>query len=116
MAAFTPSSLALVEQRRLDLLGRRELALDGLARLGLDVPVAPDGAFYAWADVSGTGLGAWELCERALEEAHVALTPGRDFSEHLADTHVRLSYAASRADLAEGLERLARWLPGVRRA
>lgn len=116
VAAFTPSSLALVEERRLDLLGRRALALDGLARLGLEVPVAPDGAFYAWADVSGTGLGAWELCERALEEAHVALTPGRDFSEHLAGTHVRLSYAASRADLAEGLERLARWLPGARRA
>nr|WP_255472301.1 aminotransferase class I/II-fold pyridoxal phosphate-dependent enzyme [Quadrisphaera setariae] len=114
LAAFTPESLALVEQRRLDLLGRRHLVLEGLARAGLEVPVVPDGAFYTYVDVSGTGLGAWELCERLLAEEHVALTPGRDFGATTADTHVRLSYAASRSELSEGLARLQRFTGRLR--
>ena len=56
--------------------------------------------------ISSTGLDAWTFCERALKEAHIALTPGRDFGEATADTHVRLSYAASREALREGLKRL----------
>ncbi|WP_109776261.1 aminotransferase class I/II-fold pyridoxal phosphate-dependent enzyme [Quadrisphaera granulorum] len=116
LAAFTPESLALVEARRLDLRSRRALVLDGLARAGLEVPVPPDGAFYVYVDVSATDLGAWEFCERLLAEAHVALTPGRDFGAGTAETHVRLSYAASRADLEEGLARLERFVASLRRS
>ncbi len=116
LAAFTPESLALCEERRVELLARRAIVLDGLARLGLDVPVAPDGAFYVYVDVSSTGLGSWELCERALEEAHVALTPGADFGTATAQTHVRLSYATSREQLTEGLRRLGTVLDGLRGA
>ncbi|MGO2752021.1 MAG: aminotransferase class I/II-fold pyridoxal phosphate-dependent enzyme [Pseudoclavibacter sp.] len=115
LAAFTPSSLALCEERRLELAGRRALVLDGLARIGLPVPVLPDGAFYVYFDVSGTGLTAWEFCGRALEEAHVALTPGRDFGSATGESHVRLSYAASRAELSEGLERLGGFLRSLGR-
>jgi aspartate/methionine/tyrosine aminotransferase len=110
LACFTPDSLAECEQRRLELLTRRRMVLEGLDRLGLPVPVVPDGAFYVYFDVSGTGLGSWEFCERALDEALVSLTPGRDFGTHTGDTHVRLSYTASRADLAEAIERLAVFL------
>ncbi|WP_062316181.1 aminotransferase class I/II-fold pyridoxal phosphate-dependent enzyme [Demequina maris] len=110
LEAFSPESLAEAEERRLDLLARRRTMLDGLARIGLPVPSEPDGAFYAFADVSGTGLDAWDFCGRALREAHVALTPGRDFGATHGDTHVRLSYAASQEDIIEGLERLERWL------
>lgn len=106
LACFTPESLAECERRRLELLERRRIVLDGLARIGLPVEVEPNGAFYAYFSVAGTGLDAWTFCERALEEAHVALTPGRDFGAATADTHVRLSYAASREALAEGLDRL----------
>lgn len=118
LECFTPESLHIVEQRRLELLARRELALAGLAETGLPVPVVPDGAFYVYFDVSGTGVDAWSFCERALVEAQVSLTPGRDFSATTADTHVRLSYAASRDDLREGLARLSRFvatLPGSAR-
>jgi aspartate/methionine/tyrosine aminotransferase len=110
LACFTPESLALCEERRAELRARRRIVLDGLAELGLPVPVEPDGAFYAYFDVSGTGLGSWEFCRRALEEAHVALTPGRDFGETTAETHVRLSYAASREEIREGLDRLRAFL------
>lgn len=110
LEAFTPESLAVCEERRLELLARRRLALEGLARLGLDVPVLPDGAFYVYFDVTATGMGAWEFCTRALEEAHVALTPGRDFGAATAESHVRLSYAASREEISQGLERLGGFL------
>lgn len=73
----------------------------------------PNGAFYAYFTIASTGLDAWTFCERALNEAHVALTPGRDFGPATADTHVRLSYAASREALAEGLERLGRFVAGL---
>lgn len=106
VAAFTPESLEICEQRRAELAARRALVLAGLASIGLPVPVAPDGAFYVYFDVSGTGLDAWTFCEQALDTAHVALTPGRDFATATGDTHVRLSYAASREELAEGLARL----------
>ena len=84
--------------------------LEGLARIGLAVPVPPDGAFYVYFDVRPTGLDAMRFCDRALEEAHVALTPGRDFGQSGADAHVRLSYAASREELAEGIARLGRFM------
>lgn len=110
VAAFSPESIAVCESRREELHARRTLVLDGLASLNLVVPVTPDGAFYIYFDVSSTGLDAWTFCERALDEAHVALTPGRDFAQGTANTHVRLSYAASREELSEGLRRIENFL------
>jgi len=106
LACFTPESLALCEARRQQFAERRALVLAGLERIGLPVHVPPDGAFYVYFDVGHTGLTSWEFCERALEEAHVALTPGKDFGSCGAETFVRLSYAASTSDLAEAIERL----------
>lgn len=110
IAAFTDDSLAECEQRRLEFQRRRQVVLDGLRDIGLPVPVTPDGAFYVYFDVSGTGMDSWDFCQRALVEAHVALTPGRDFGIATADTHVRLSYAASQDDLREGLRRLGEFV------
>lgn len=114
LACFTSESLAEYERRRIELVGRRQLVLDGLAEIGLPVPVVPDGAFYVYIDVSGTGLDSWSFCEQALEESHVALTPGRDFGEVTADTHVRLSYAAERKELTEGIRRLGQFVSRLR--
>lgn len=113
LACFTPESLIEYERRRVELVGRRELVLEGLERIGLPVPVPPDGAFYVYIDVSGTGLDSWTFCERALEEAHVALTPGRDFGSATANTHVRLSYAADRTELVEGIRRLGQFVESL---
>lgn len=106
LACFTPETLQICEERRQELLTRRHLALSGLAAIGLPARVVPDGAFYVYFDVSGSGVDAATFCRRALEEAHVALTPGLDFGEATSRTHVRLSYTASRDDLVEGLSRL----------
>jgi len=110
LACFTPESIAECEARRREFAARRALVLEGLAQAGLPVPVLPDGAFYVYIDVSHTGLDAMQFCQRALQEAHVALTPGYDFGQCSAASHVRLSYAASRDDLQEGLARLQRFV------
>lgn len=107
LACFTPESLHWCEERRSLFRHRREVAVEELARLGLPVPVVPDGAFYVYADVSGTGMDADEFARRALEECHVALTPGRDFGPLTAPTHVRVSCSAAEDDIRRGIRRLA---------
>jgi aspartate/methionine/tyrosine aminotransferase len=114
LACFTPESLAVCESRRVAFAERRALVLEGLNRIGLPVPVPPDGAFYVYLDVSETGLTSWQFCERALEEAHVALAPGKDFGDCGADKYVRLSYAVSDERLREGIERLGRFMDRLR--
>jgi len=106
VACFDDESIAICEERRGHLARRRALVLQGLTAIGLDVPVLPDGAFYVYIDISSTGLDAMTFCKRVLQEAHVALTPGYDFGHARAGQHVRLSYAASDADLVEALQRL----------
>lgn len=113
LACFTEESLAVCEQRRNIFLERRQLVLEGFKRIGLPVPVEPNGAFYVYFDVSSTGLSSWEFCERVLQEAHVALTPGQDFGFCDANTHVRLSYAASAEELSEALLRLEKFMQSL---
>jgi aspartate/methionine/tyrosine aminotransferase len=110
LACFTPESIAVCEARKREFAERRALVLQGLHDIGLNVPVRPDGAFYVYIDVATTGLDAMAFCERALQTAHVALTPGQDFGVNGAERFVRLSCAASREDLIEGLDRLGRFM------
>lgn len=113
LACFTPEALAVCEHRRIEFGRRRVRVVNGLKEIGLPIPVEPNGAFYVYFDVSHTGLTAWEFCERALDEAHVALTPGTDFGVHSAKTHVRLSYAAPMSELDEGLARLGKFVTSL---
>ncbi|PIY60549.1 aspartate aminotransferase, partial [Candidatus Woesearchaeota archaeon CG_4_10_14_0_8_um_filter_47_5] len=70
----------------------------------------PDGAFYCFADISGTGLGSAVFGERLLEEAHVAVVPGIAFG---SEGFVRLSYATGEKVIVEGLLRMKRWVEGL---
>jgi aspartate/methionine/tyrosine aminotransferase len=106
LACFTPDTLALCEERRLSLLTRRNIVLNGLKKAGLTVPVAPSGAFYVYIDVASTGLSSMAFCEQLLSDTGVALTPGNDFGDKDADRYVRLSYATSEQNLHEGLARI----------
>ena len=53
-------------ERRRGEFRRRDFVVPALHALGLKVPVLPDGAFYAWADCSGSGArslpGSWDFC------------------------------------------------------
>jgi aspartate aminotransferase len=90
---------------------RRRYLVDRLNALPGVRCAAPMGAFYAFPDVSaclgGRHASPTELAERLLEEEAVAVVAGEAFG---SDRHVRISFACSRADLAEGLDRLERFL------
>jgi aspartate/methionine/tyrosine aminotransferase len=85
---------------------RRDLVVDGLNAIAGVSCLRPDGAFYVFPDVSGTGLSGSELADRLLREAGVCVLAGSSFGQAGKD-HVRISYANSRANLARALERLA---------
>ncbi|MFG6442543.1 pyridoxal phosphate-dependent aminotransferase [Roseateles sp. LKC17W] len=106
LACFEPASIAEFERRRAVLRERRDYIVPALNALGLTVPVAPDGAFYAWMDVSRFHADSWTFAHELLQRAQVALTPGRDFG--LADPQrwMRLSFASSLDDLQEAVARL----------
>ncbi|MGB5760001.1 MAG: aminotransferase class I/II-fold pyridoxal phosphate-dependent enzyme [Acidimicrobiales bacterium] len=88
----------------------REIVLDGLRRAGLDKMAPPDGAFYAWVDVSAIGIDSPTLCARWLDELGVATTPGIDFDRSHGDRFVRFSYAGTAAELAEAMTRIEAWM------
>ncbi len=71
--------------------------------------VEPEGAFYAFPDISETKMGSMEFASKLLEEALVAVVPGAAFG---SDRHVRLSYAASIEDIRQGMDRLEKWVKG----
>ena len=65
----------------------------------------PEGAFYAWIDIRGTGEASTDFCERLLAEQHVALVPGVAFGPS-GEGYVRMTCVKSWADLEEGLARI----------
>ncbi|HVK32119.1 MAG TPA: aminotransferase class I/II-fold pyridoxal phosphate-dependent enzyme, partial [Burkholderiaceae bacterium] len=112
LACFEPASLAECERRREAFRARRDFVVPALERLGLSVPVMPDGAFYAYADVSAHAASSWDFCFDLMRRAQVALTPGRDFGPQAGERFLRLSFARSMAELQEAMDRLDRVLAG----
>jgi aspartate/methionine/tyrosine aminotransferase len=111
LACFEAQSLAEYERRRAEFKARRDWFIPQLDAMGLTVPVAPDGAFYAWADSSRAceRLGikdSWDFAFEVMKRAHVAVTPGRDFGSAQAHKFVRFSTASSMAQLQEAAARL----------
>jgi aspartate/methionine/tyrosine aminotransferase len=111
LACFEPESIAEYERRRAEFKARRDYFIPELQRLGLSVPVMPDGAFYAWADCSAAcerlGVnGSWDFAFELMRRAHIAVTPGRDFGTMDPQRFVRFSTANSMAQLQESVARL----------
>ncbi len=107
---------ACVETMRQEFEARRELVCKRLCAMPGIVCPTPDGAFYAFFNVTGTfgkTLGGKRVndsagfCQAALESAHVNLVPGSAFG---AEGYARLSFAASREELGAGLDRLEQML------
>jgi aspartate/methionine/tyrosine aminotransferase len=106
LACFEPASLAEYERRRAAFRARRDFIVPALESLGLHVPVLPDGAFYAYADVSAHAAGSWDFAFDLMRRAQVALTPGRDFGPAAGERYLRLSFASSMDELQEAVRRL----------
>jgi aspartate/methionine/tyrosine aminotransferase len=115
LACFEPESLAEYERRRAEFKARRDVFIPALNALGLHVPVMPDGAFYAWADCTEacSKLGvkdSWELSFALMQQAHVAITPGRDFGSADTARYIRFSTASALPQLQAAVERLSKLL------
>jgi aspartate aminotransferase len=82
---------------------RRDLMIDGLHKVGMDCAL-PRGAFYAFAKVSQFGNSV-AVTEKLLQDALVAVTPGSAFGQN-GEGYVRLSYATSRQNIQEGIDRI----------
>lgn len=119
LACFEPESLAEYERRRAEFKARRDWFIPALQRLGLDVPVMPDGAFYAWADVTGlcqrwgipmagepASSGSWALAFELMRRCQLATTPGRDFAQAEPGRWLRFSTANALPQLQEAIARL----------
>jgi len=112
LACFEPESLVEYERRRSQFKARRDWFVPALEAIGMRVPVVPDGAFYAWADVSDwcDRLGvedSWDFAFEVLRRAHVAMAPGRDFGTAETARFVRFSTANSMPNLEQAVVRLA---------
>jgi aspartate/methionine/tyrosine aminotransferase len=120
LACFHPDSLAEYERRRAAFKARRDYFIPELNRLGLSVPVMPDGAFYAWAEVRTLcerwGIppeaadvqagGSWPLAFELMRRCQIAATPGRDFAQAEPGRYLRFSTANSMEQLQEAVARL----------
>jgi len=84
---------------------RREHFVRDLNRVPGFRCIPPEGAFYAWVNISDAGLSAEEICRIMLEEAGVAAIPGAAFGPAGAE-YVRFSFASSTAILKEAVERI----------
>jgi aspartate aminotransferase len=84
---------------------RRDVIVDGLNRIPGFICQKPQGAFYVFPNITGTGMGSTELANRILEKSGVALLPGNSFGEY-GDGYLRLSYANSIENIYKGIERI----------
>lgn len=110
LAAFKPESIAILEQRRAAFAERRDYLLPVLRELGFDIPVAPQGAFYLYANCSRFTDDSYRFAQQLLEEAGVAITPGIDFGSHRPQQHLRFAYTTSLENLQKGVERIKAFL------
>jgi aspartate aminotransferase len=105
-----------VERMRREFEARRDLVCDRLRKMPGIKSFVPQGAFYAFFNVSShfgrtlggrTATDSMSFCQAVLENAHVNMVAGSAFG---AEGYVRLSYAASREQLQTGLDRLEKFL------
>ena len=111
LACFEPESIAEYERRRAEFKARRDYFIPALESIGLPVPVKPDGAFYAWADCRAAAeklgvKGSWDFAYALMNQAHLAITPGRDFGQAETANYVRFSTANSMEQLQEAIARM----------
>lgn len=110
IAAFDPASGTELDDHVARYAANRELMLRRLPELGITTFAPPDGAFYAYCDVSHLTDDTQRWCEQVLAATGVALAPGRDFDPVDGHRMIRLSFCGQTAELDEALDRLVTYL------
>jgi aminotransferase len=118
MSAPTMSQVAALEalknghpyviEMRTEYDRRRKLIVNGLNQLGLPT-FEPHGAFYAFPNVSVTGMDDETFAQKLLEEERVAVVPGSSFGPG-GEGYVRCSYATAYEHIEEALERIEKFM------
>ena len=101
-----------VEEMRAEYDRRRQVIVRGFNEMGLRC-FEPRGAFYAFPDITSTGLDDNTFSERLLAEEHVAMVPGSAFGE-AGRGFVRASYATALPKIEAALERVGRFVARCR--
>jgi aspartate/methionine/tyrosine aminotransferase len=88
---------------------RRRFMIKRLKEIGFGITVEPTGAFYVMGNAKRFSEDSYRLAFDILENAHVGVTPGIDFGAN-AEGYLRFSYANTLENIAEGLDRIERYL------
>jgi aspartate/methionine/tyrosine aminotransferase len=91
---------------------RRRFMIKRLKEIGFGITVEPTGAFYVLANAKKFSNDSYKLAFDILDKAHVGVTPGVDFGAH-AEGYLRFSYANALDNIAEGLDRIERYVRGL---
>ncbi len=112
LAAFDAETINIVEQRRTEFQARRDFLMPALRGLGFEIPVEPQGAFYIYAQSDKIAVDSFALSRRILQDAHVAITPGKDFGTNAPEKNIRIAYTQTIPRLNEAIERIGQHLRG----
>ena len=110
LAAFEPETICILESYKEEFKQRRDYLLPKLKELGFKIEVAPQGAFYIYANCEKFSNDSYQFTYDLLENIGVAVTPGKDFGENKVNTFVRFAYTTSMERLEEGVKRLSTYL------
>lgn len=110
LAAFGPDARTELDGHVARYARNRELLLRRVPELGITSFAPPDGAFYAWCDVSHLTDDSQRWCTDVLAATGVALAPGIDFDLVHGNRMMRLSFCGSTEELDEALDRLVSYL------
>ena len=101
-----------MEKMKAEYCRRRNLIVKRLNEIGLKC-VMPKGAFYAFPNITSSGLSSKEFATRLLQEEKVAVVPGTAFSE-FGEGYVRCAYAASFEDIEEAMNRIEKFVKKIK--
>lgn len=87
---------------------RRDILVSGLNMVPGFSCQLPGGAFYAFPNITGTGLTDTEVCEQLMDKAGVVTVPGSCFGDH-GSGHIRLCYAIDKNSIMLALKRINQW-------
>jgi len=94
-----------VDQMKAEFLARRDIIVDGLNSIPGFSCIVPDGAFYAFPNITKTGYNSRDLCDHLLYKGNVAALSGTAFGEY-GEGYLRFSYANSRDNIKEAIKRI----------
>lgn len=110
LVAFEPATEDILQSRVEMFKQRRDYLVPALKNLGFKIPVEPQGAFYVYADCSALTNDSFSWTHDLLEKEGVAVTPGIDFGDFEANTHVRFAYTRPVEDLEEAMSRIKKYI------